>query len=347
MSALRLHVLPAGHGDCILVEYGDPPARFLIDGGTAGTWQRLHEVLGALPRRERRLELLVVTHVDSDHIAGVLSLFAGGLEGLSFDDIWFNGYKHLVGLEEQGPVQGERLTKLLWPLASRWNSAFGGKAVVVPPSGPLPTKTLPGGMKLTLLSPTPEKLLELRAEWAKVCADEGLDPQVVPPVTPEGLEPMGALDVNGLAAAAFEEDDKPANGSSIAFLAEFGGKSVLFGADAHPKVLEDAIARLPGGRVTVDAFKLPHHGSRNNLSPTLLTRVTSPRFLFSTNGSYFKHPHRETVARILKASAGGCQLRFNYKSAYTSIWNSAPLQRQWRYQASYPARASDGDVIDL
>ena len=70
---LRIEMLPAGHGDCLWVEWGDGAQRrrMLVDGGTAGSFPALRARLRALPAGERRLELLVVTHVDADHIAAI------------------------------------------------------------------------------------------------------------------------------------------------------------------------------------------------------------------------------------------------------------------------------------
>lgn len=345
----EIRLLPAGHGDCILITYGDAaaPARILVDGGTSGTWKRLKAVVEELDPEERRFELLVVTHVDADHIAGALEVLDGTVPGLGFDDVWFNGYRHLTGLEVQGPVQGEKFTTKLWPLYHLWNKAWGGKPVVVPESGALPTKELGAGMVLTLLSPTPTKLENLLPVWEDACAEAGLDPQKEPPTHPEGLEPMGPIDVDGLAASPFREDATEANGSSIAFLAEYDGKAVLFAADAHPAVLTSAIQRLPGGRANVEAFKLPHHGSKHNVSPELLSVVETSRYLFSTNGSYFKHPDREAVARILKLRVPECELRFNYRTDYTSVWENARLQAKWGYTPLYPDSPDPGDVLAL
>ena len=70
----RLEMLPARYGDCIWIEYGeDPVRRILIDGGAPGVYKRtLKPRLKQLSDEERKFELLVVTHVDYDHIRGVL-----------------------------------------------------------------------------------------------------------------------------------------------------------------------------------------------------------------------------------------------------------------------------------
>jgi hypothetical protein len=47
--------------------------------------------------------------------------------------------------------------------------------VVVPDDGPLPERTLAGGLKLTLLSPTPATLAQMSVAWEK-----DLGPNVIP-----------------------------------------------------------------------------------------------------------------------------------------------------------------------
>lgn len=349
----NVRMLPAANGDSLIIQYGKAGQvhRVLIDGGTPGTWPRLKAALEELPAAERKFELLVVTHVDDDHIGGALKVLEEGVENFVVDEYWFNGYRHLKEVEEFGPVQGERLTTQLLAHADQWNASFGGKAVVVPDDGDLPIVTLPGGMKLTLLSPTRQKLIDLIPKWEAECKKAHLDPQLPDAEgdTPEGLEIFGAIDVDALAAQAFKEDPSEANGSSIAFIAEFNHRKVLFGADAHPTVLAESIARLPGSKVKVHAFKLPHHGSKKNLSPDLIDLVDTKRYLFSTNGAKHKHPDRQTIARILtaqKARASNCELVFNYNSEFTSAWDDDNLRGDWGYTTAYASDDESGIAID-
>lgn len=57
-----------------------------------------------------------------------------------------------------------------------WNAAFDGGPVAVPAEGTPPTITLPGGLRLTLLSPTPTELAALCEPWEELLRKEGLDP---------------------------------------------------------------------------------------------------------------------------------------------------------------------------
>lgn len=61
-----------------------------------------------------------------------------------------------------------------------------------------------------------------------------LDPDEAPDRAPADFEALSPLNVEALARKPFIEDNAEPNGASIAFLAEFGGRRVLLGADAHP-----------------------------------------------------------------------------------------------------------------
>ena len=113
---LRVKSLPAGHGDCLWLEYGSDSSvhRLLVDGGTAGTYTVLKSAVDALPTTDRRFDLIVVTHIDIDHIDGIVSLFEDRGSSYEVGDVWFNGFPHLPEEHETfGPVSGERLTSAL------------------------------------------------------------------------------------------------------------------------------------------------------------------------------------------------------------------------------------------
>ena len=94
-----IRMLPAGHGDCLWIEYGDSSAthRWLIDGGTQASAAGLLRRIESLPENERHFELLVLSHIDSDHIGGALPLIKAVQHGLRFGDVWFNGWRHVSG----------------------------------------------------------------------------------------------------------------------------------------------------------------------------------------------------------------------------------------------------------
>lgn len=350
---LRIEMLPAAQGDCLWIEYGSraDPRRLLIDGGTTGSIKPLLEKVRALPPGRRRLELLVVTHVDADHIAGVLKFLESPNLGLTVREVWFNGYKHLLEKGETfGPAQGERLSADIEAGGVAWNERFGGRAVKVPDKGPLPVKRLDGGLELVVLGPTMEKLRILKPVWIDACTDAGIKPgRPAKRPRPAGLETFGPLNVDTLADAAFEEDRTEANGSSIVLLLRYEGSQVLLGADGHPSVIEAGLKRFASGagRVKLDAYKVAHHGSENNVSIALLARIDCSRYLLSSNGAIYHHPSRAGVARIVKYGrrpGRRTELVFNYRTKYNSMWDSAPLKPRWGYAATFPEAGQKGLV---
>jgi hypothetical protein len=367
----KIHMLPADHGDCLLIEYGDAqkPRRILIDGGTQHSYPLLKKKIESLPDERAEFELFVITHIDADHIGGSLELLRE-IEELEkevvFRDVWFNGWHHITGV--LGPKQGELVTDHLLRRELPWNKDFAGIAVVVPDNGDLPVVDLPDGLRLTLLSPNWEKLGKLKTVWEKAIAKAELELGNVKDkdkyfTASSGLLGNDVPDVEKLSATPFTTDKTAPNGSSIAFLAEYddGQKTTrcLFTGDAHPGILQKSLARLiaddrnPGienGKLNLDAFKVSHHGSKNNLSRELIESVVCPKFLFSTNGQQFKHPDRESVARVInfaRSKTDEIELVFNYKTDLNKIWEDIGLQEKYNYRTTYPQGADEGTVIEL
>jgi len=353
---LRIEMGKALQGDCLFVEWGgaNEKHRMLIDGGPIGAYDALESRIAALPADERLFELMVLSHVDTDHIEGMVRLFAEPADNWQFSvkDVWFNGWRHMDEEETLGGRQGEFFSALLqYRLRpGAWNGAFKG-AVVVPASGPLPEKSLDGGMKLTLLSPSREKLDKMREAWRKDLKASGIKPGDVDAaweelgsqkkyLPDEGLLASSESSVAEILKRQFKADNAAANGASIAFLAEHAAGSCLFLADAHPDAVTNSLKRLLADRgaerLKVDVVKVAHHGSKHNTDDELMSLIESPRFLFSTSGALFKHPDEEAIARII-ASAGGrpVTLYFNYQSEFNRKWQEPDLQKQNNYGAIY------------
>ena len=173
--AITLEVLPAGYGDCLLIQcpVGQRTWRMLVDTGPDETLPQLKARLAALPadaHGRRHIDLFIVTHIDHDHIGGAGLLLSDRSLGLSFGDIWFNAPPRYLA---RGVAEGESLAGLLGAanLPLPWNIAFGGKAAVSEGSGAfVELASSPGAPRLTLLSPTPDRLKDLFKVWDKELA---------------------------------------------------------------------------------------------------------------------------------------------------------------------------------
>jgi len=184
---LRVDMLPAAHGDCLWVEYGDPdgPFRILVDAGPpfTTTYEVLVDRIRALPPAHRVFELFVVTHIDADHIGGAIRLLRDAETlGLTFKRIWYNGHDQLRAVpgvpHVLGVAQGEYLSLLIEQYEQRTGTTVlnvdaPGDWVGVDDGQDPPTIVFPDELSLTVLGPTPEQLISLAMEWDEVVEELG------------------------------------------------------------------------------------------------------------------------------------------------------------------------------
>lgn len=318
-----IEMLPAQRGDSLWITYGtkDAAHHILIDAGPENTIPTLvpqiEHRIKELPGTKDRVELLVVTHIDADHIQGVVSLLSDHRRVPLFRDVWFNGWKHHHDL--LGGKDGERLTTELKDFPERWNAAFGGDAVVVPDDGPLPVVELPGGMKITLLAPDRTAMLDLLPEWEKTVKEAGIAPGGGAPIVRKGWlrdELLGGFEPDLLAASKFSSDPSAPNGAGIAFIAEYGGKRALLLADSPVALVLDSLDRLEPRPHRFAAVKMSHHGSRRNTSLEFAKAVQAKKWLVSTDGAVFGHPDPEAIARVVVGQERPPEFSFNYSTEH-------------------------------
>ena len=317
----RIEMLPAAHGDCLWLEYGSGREihRILIDGGPAHAYPALRERILHLPADERHFDLLVITHIDADHIEGIIRLLLDA-EALNcrFERIWFNGRDQINAVpdpagEPLGGVQGEILGMLIADYEQRtatkvWNLGFDQALAAIDRSKPaLPVVELPGACRLTLLSPDQERLLDLKDNWARELKAARVPSGDVAKLrerlaTSRRLRPLG--DVLG------SEDDLDSNVSDSdeadADLADtLGGGSGEPGADAP---FGGDTSRANGSSI---ALLLEYPASRPEVrflltgdawAPVLeasLDRLLAPGARLAVDG--FKLAHHGSVANISEA----------------------------------------------
>jgi beta-lactamase superfamily II metal-dependent hydrolase len=353
---VKLSVFPAGDGDCLLLSYSQGPEKYvLIDGGRKGAYRTLSPRLREIAAGGGRIEVMVLTHIDADHIEGLLAMIEDE-PYIPVDEVWFNGFEQLSTVRAQGPGQGDKFSAALKSRRIEINARFGHSAIVVPDLGGLSAVQLPGGLNITVISPDRRRLDDLQTSWSKWRDREAEEAVVAKAPKVSELEVFGRkpmpeiIDVEKLAAGIEHVDDEVPNGSSIAFVAEFGGKRVLFGADAHPDLIlaniERVKARMPD--FAIDLYKVSHHGSIGNTTRALAEALDCGRFVISSNGARHGHPDPEAIAKLVKhGKSGPKELFFNYMSERTSPWNDQGLCRKWNYTCRIPSSAGAPLEIDV
>ena len=353
-------MLPAEEGDALWVEYGDPhkPRRMLIDAGVFGTYGAVKEKIETIGGR-RRIELMVVTHIDNDHIDAMVKLLGEDLR-IWLGDFWFNAWEQ-IREDTLGARQGEMLSDRINERGFRHNRKADGGPIGIPSDDQerLPVYKLLGGLKVTILGPTRKDLSKLRSEWNTTIEAAGLEPggeftgarliEDTPKYHKDRLG-SGHPNLERWANRKFTEDGSKPNASSISFLAEYGDRKVLFTGDARSDSLIEGIDRLLKERglckLKIDALKVPHHGSKHNVSNELMARLDCQHFLISSSGNRFNHPDDDATARLILHSDQPT-LHFNYRSEDNSDWDRENWKQALGYEVVYPPPGEEGLVCEF
>ena len=233
----------------------------------------------------------MLTHVDADHVEGLVRLFAEKPLPVAVRKVWFNGWRQMEKSHNLlGPTQGEFLSALIVDRlsASAWKA--DAPPWYVPATASFASTTLEGGMKLTLLSPSAAKLKTMAAEWKKKVEKDHINPGDLDAAWDLLAKKKRFLPKKGLLGAApnldrllkrqFKIDAAKANGSSIAVLAEYGTVVTRSAAATRGRAsrghgchqLNACAAERGVARLKVDAVKVAHHGSKANTNEALLSR---------------------------------------------------------------------------
>ena len=293
-----IEILQAGTGDSVWVSHNK--RNILIDGGKSTAAIRVR--YDKMPQDEI-IDLLVVTHIDSDHIAGIIALVKHMKEigeTHRLKQVWFN-FPKKEETDEYSVSEGNELTSLLLGIDGLcWNnntSELLGSTIKV------------GDIKLHVLAP---------------------DYDVADEYKPKDPDELGVrlddwhIDLRTLIDNIDDEniDEGGPNSQSIIILAECDGKKFLLPGDSTPKELYDALRsynEANGAPSELDFMKLPHHGSTRNVTKNILDEVTCSNFIISTkkNKKYY-FPNKETIAKLIRyreRADKAINVYFNYQES--------------------------------
>lgn len=313
-KCVNIEVLPAREGDCIFitVETEDSPFTIMIDSGVKTTYQfrdrkqrfkdgLLKVKINELREMHQKIDLLILTHVDEDHLGGIVEWIAKDETALDMigtilmnngDQIPVPDYSSLL----HSIPKGRNLDKLLRDAHKAVvNQIVKGKVFDVPHG------------KITILTPTVTSHNVIAEKWNGAVLHK----------TPTDYgKPIKAL----LEYNFTEKDESKTNNSSISFVLETDGRKDLFLGDADIDEVCLSLDELGFSNehpLCCKTVKLSHHGSRKNFSSRLLELVKAEVFIFSTNGDYYGHPDKEVFAQIIDKTCA--KVYFNYKDRFEKI----------------------------
>jgi hypothetical protein len=328
-----LDVRRARKGDCLILHYGskNDPGLVLIDGGPANVYKpflkpRLAEIRqarGLDPNASLPVDLLMVSHIDDDHINGILELTKELLDAkaaqrplsLKIKGVWHNTFDDIVGntpKELTASITAQFGTASISPEADVEGLDPDAAKVLASVDQGFRLRDDTRGLKLPINPQFDGMLVLAKKKGKKIDVGKGLKFTVVGPMNEEVLKLQKDHDAflakkekDGTdgALAAFS-DTSVANLSSLVVLAEVEKKRILFTGDARgDKVLQglELVGLLKDdgkSTINVDILKGPHHGSDRNVEPIFFRRIVARHYVFSGNGEH-GNPERETFQMLM------------------------------------------------
>ena len=327
MSEITLTVVRAKHGDAMLLQHNQ--TNILIDGGARGVYRKfLRKHLKKLKTNGPNpvdIDLMIISHIDSDHIAGILDLTDELIEAedesrlpiVKIKEAWHNSFVdtivaqsglpksivreeslELADIADTDPIISNFMTDAKVVLSSvsqgrRLRNDLERLKIKVNKrfTDNIVLKENQNkvwkkeGLSLTVIGPGQEQLDKLRKEWAKQ----------LPKILAKERDKEAAM------AATASLDKSVFNLASIVVIAEVNNTRMLFTGDARgDMILEWLLDSDFGEKVHFDLIKLPHHGSDRNVSPEFFSRVTADHYIISGDGKH-GNPEPETFEMLFSA----------------------------------------------
>lgn len=330
---MQTHFLPAFHGDAIWITYQDSNNIFrniLIDGGPSETYGgkdkkgkiefgALAETIGAIKKRGQRIDLLILTHVDDDHIEGLIEWINDDEKATELiDKIWFNSGRLIFEHFKVPDIVENHIALSPGDITDTAISDGVTFERLIKDKGIWEYKIIEQGvtkelldLKFRILSPDETGLRKLLHKW------EEEEPESLTAGVKDYKKSIKEL----LASDSYSKDPSVHNGSSIAFILTYKEKDMLFLADAHPEKIISGLEYFGFTKenpLVCEFIKVSHHGSKYNTSYKLLELIESPTYVISSNGSQ-RSPYKQTLARIID-SKKKLSLYFNYPELAEDIF---------------------------
>lgn len=334
-----------GGGDAIWIRYLGNDGKWhniLVDGGYGYTYKNAFGPLIQNIIAEESIDLWIISHTDIDHIGATIGFIQDRKikdKKAAVKQFWFNDSSFTVsqGNGKLGVEQGIKLRAFLEDNELSVNQAITTK---LPPTDFF-------GLKITILSPSEEKLSIANTSWKEKERKGKLGRTVEQADHQKKIEEFYNND--------FSEDTDVWNGGSIACLIEFYGITALLLADSHPSTIISALnnpelnIKVP---MRADLVQLSHHGSKANTSQALLELFKSPIFIVTGNGITNRHPDKETLVRILNQKERPQeQIEFIFPSNTEALTNLFSVDvdpfSNYRFRTVYPHKGNNYVELDF
>lgn len=321
----------------------------VYDGGFEEHAKQLSEIIDKYYFENASLSVLdfvICSHSDEDHASGLRYI----LENIAVKNLYIN--LPWLYIDELWPyVNDGRITKNSFEKQLREQYKYlddiekiaCNKGVQIHP-------TFTGDIieeRLTVLSPTKGFYLKQLIASSKtpldeknVLEDKGLLVTIVE-------KPQTVCEYWGMETLREDVSTTPENETSIVILGEFSKNSFLLVADAGIQALNNSITYLESEGYdfigNVNFYQIPHHGSRHNVSSSLLNRMIgkpveegakSGKIAIASVAKNSDHPRKMVVNAFIRRGV------IVYKTKGCNHWHHIGVQDRKEYNSSIPEQFS-------
>ena len=386
---VKIKLIPAEFGECIVVSVGGKKQfNLLIDGGVAKTYQEyVKSEIQRIKILGQRINLMVCTHMDNDHISGLVQILKKTNYDL-VDNVWYNGFLQVVsrkfysqkdnnytdrdnkiletiisqgtipdGEQEVGINEGMSMGVLIENRKIPLNEIVAGQAIST--ESVRNTIEIAKNVYISILGPSKENIIEVEEYWKKEMVSrnfmfrvsnkiklmEAFEYQLERIKTQYLEERLNISEIDDLEkyiGDLKEFDESIVNRSSISFILGYDNKKYLFLGDA---VIDETTLRnienVVGVKYRFSAIKLPHHGSRYNITHEFICRYTADEYYCLTNSKKYDHPDLEVLATILCKDSHFKKVVFNYPIIKAYFLD----KKEWKEKYNYEVIIGDGKTI--
>lgn len=320
MTSYEIDFMPVGNGsksgDAICLRYGNEGnwRIHVIDGGTKDSGEALVGHINAHYSSPSFIDDVVLTHPDDDHSSGLIHL----VENFEVGALWLHRpwlyADDLVHRFQNSNWTPEGLAKRLredFPNVARLEEIAIERGI--PIMAPFRGAQI-GAFEV--LAPSLDRYLDLVPEFSRTPQSKfhaeqetGLLGGVAELVRSATTWLMESWNLETLTE---DGETSATNESSVVQLGHVADRSLLFTGDAGRAALEEAAetAGANNGNLRLSMMQVPHHGSRRNVSPSLLNRFLGETKPQGTNPSVTavasaaesseEHPRRQVVNAFIR-----------------------------------------------
>ena len=294
----EFHILNVKDADALVINYKandiDRWWTAVVDAGNVGDSEKVKEVIKHQENGRYFIDYAFCTHPDKDHKGGFFDLLlAGDVTICNFcllrpDDAVMNDFRRLKYNQTQllkaakalynHPIDNTRnlLDEIDW-YSHRYDLQLGQDVV---------------GMPIKLVGPHYDYFTDAAFEMVDDFAelqDERLYENYAEDELPSDEEAQSVMDE--------VKEESPTNKSSMILLFHPQGRNFLLAGDSCSASIHQAIVDYP--ELKGCTLKVPHHGSKHNLTTKVIELMKPGQSVISCKGSK-KHPNRAVVHFLSK-----------------------------------------------